>query len=377
MRAAGPSQGANCTPAGGSAAAEPQAWGDPARAAGPSQGANCTPAGGSAAAEPQAWGDPARAERREPQPPKGRSPRAVVFAYHNVGDRCLRVLRAHGVDVPLVITHADDPAETPWFARVADAAAELDLPCIAPADVNAPDVVDRIAALAPDFVFSFYCRRMLKAPLLALARRGALNMHGSLLPFYRGRAPVNWAVLRGERHTGATLHYMADKPDAGDIVAQQAVPILPDDTARQVFDKVTVAAEMCLDAALPGLIAGTAPRIRNDIARGSYFGGRTPDDGRIDWGKPAVDIHNLVRAVAPPYPGARTSIGGVPSRVLKTRVLDTHAPPGVPALSTGDRLIARCGGGGTLAIDTLEVEGRILTPIDIRQRFGAADLPLD
>ena len=318
------------------------------------------------------------AERRgEPQASGGTAPRAVVFAYHNVGDRCLRVLRAHGVDVPLVVTHADDPAETPWFARVADVAAELALPCIAPADVNTPEVVDRIAALAPEFLFSFYCRQMMKPSLVALARCGALNMHGSLLPLYRGRAPVNWAVLHGERYTGATLHYLADKPDAGDIVAQQRVPILPDDTAREVFDKVTVAAEICLDAALPGLVAGTAPRIPNDIARGSYFGRRTPEDGRIDWRKRAVDIHNLVRAVAPPYPGAPTSIRGVPSRVLKTRVLDVQAPPAAPALSTGDRFIARCGGGGTLAIDALEIEGRIATPLEVRQRFGVADLPLD
>ena len=124
---------------------------------------------------------------------------AVVFAYHDVGARCLRVLRAHGVDVPLVVTHADDPAEAWWFERVADVADALGLPWIAPADVNAADVVDRVRAIAPDFIFSFYCRQMLKPPLLALARRGALNMHGSLLPHYRGRAPVNWAVLQGER----------------------------------------------------------------------------------------------------------------------------------------------------------------------------------
>ena len=302
---------------------------------------------------------------------------AVVFAYHNVGARCLRVLLAHGVEVPLVVTHADDPGETLWFERVADVADDYGIAWIAPDDAGASDVVERLRALAPDFLFSFYYRRMLSADILAIPSRGALNMHGSLLPRYRGRAPVNWAVLHGERHTGATLHYLADKPDAGDIVAQQRVPILPDDTAREVFDKVTVAAEICLDAALPGLFAGTAPRIRNDIARGSYFGRRTPEDGRIDWRKPAVDIHNLVRAVAPPYPGAHTSIGGVPSRVLKTRVLDAHAPPAAPALSTGDRLIARCGGGGALAIDALEIEGRIATPHDVRQRFGVADLPLD
>ena len=133
--------------------------------------------------------------------------RAVVFAYHNVGARCLRVLRAHGIDVPLVVTHADDPGEVQWFERVADVADDLRLPWIAPTDTSAPECVARIAALTPDFVFSFYYRRMLNASILALPRLGALNMHGSLLPRYRGRAPVNWAVLHGERETGATLHW--------------------------------------------------------------------------------------------------------------------------------------------------------------------------
>ncbi len=202
-------------------------------------------------------------------------PRAVVYAYHNVGVRCLKVLLAHGVDVPLVVTHEDSPGETLWFDSVAAAAADYGLATIRPADPNAPAQVARIAALKPDFVFSFYYRKLLQAPLLALPARGALNMHGSLLPRYRGRAPVNWAVLRGERETGATLHYMIEAPDAGDIVAQTAVPILPEDTAREVFDKVTVAAEITLDAALPALVAGTAPRIRQDPAQASYFGGRT------------------------------------------------------------------------------------------------------
>ena len=301
---------------------------------------------------------------------------AVVFAYHDVGARCLRVLRAHGVDVPLVVTHADDPTEAPWFARVADVAAALGLPWIAPADVNAKDVVERVAALAPDFIFSFYCRQMLKPPLLALARRGALNMHGSLLPHYRGRAPINWAVLHGERRTGATLHYMTDKPDAGDIVAQQAVPILPDDTARDVLEKVAVAAEICLDAVLPALLAGTAPRLPNDVAQGSYFGGRTPDDGRIDWRESATRIHDLVRAVAPPYPGARTTIAGIPARVLKTRVLDAASAPAAPLLLAGDALVAHCGGGGALAIDILELDGDVVTPAQATRRLGASRVPL-
>ena len=229
-------------------------------------------------------------------------------------------------------------------------------------------------ALAPDFLFSFYYRSMLAAPMLAAARRGALNMHGSLLPRYRGRAPVNWAVLHGERETGATLHYMTEKPDDGDIVAQAAVPIFPDDTAREVFDKVTVAAEITLHRVLPALIAGTAPRLPQDPSAARYFGGRRPEDGTIDWKRDAASIHNLVRAVAPPYPGARTRLSGVPARVLRTRVLDpTTAPSPTPTIESRDgALVARCGGGGTLAVLALELAG---TPCDARRLSRALARP--
>jgi methionyl-tRNA formyltransferase len=307
-----------------------------------------------------------------------RRPRAVVFAYHNVGVRCLRTLLAHGVDVPLVVTHDDAPDETIWFDSVAAAAAECSIPTITPDDPNAREVVGRIAALAPDFLFSFYYRRMLKPALLAMAARGALNMHGSLLPKYRGRAPVNWAVLHGERITGATLHYMAEKPDAGDIVGQTAVPILPDDTAREVFDKVTVAAEITLDAALPALLAGNAPRRAQDLAEGSYFGGRGPDDGVIDWNRDATTIHNLVRAVAPPFPGAFTTVGGHRARVLRTRIVERGtAPTLAPTLGVdGTMLIAHCGGGGRVAILALEIDGAAVDAAELARRFGRAPVAL-
>jgi methionyl-tRNA formyltransferase len=303
---------------------------------------------------------------------------AVVFAYHNVGARCLRVLLAHGVTVSLVVTHADNPDETLWFERVADVARDYGVPVAAPADVNAHDVLARLRTLAPDFFFSFYFRQMLSPALLAVPARGALNMHGSLLPRYRGRAPVNWAVLHGERTTGATLHEMAEKPDAGAIVAQTAVPILPDDTAREVFDKVTVAAEITLDGVLPALLAGTAPRHPMDLARGSYFGGRTAADGRIDWSANALQIHNLVRAVAPPYPGAHTTIAGRPARVLRTRVLEPSGPPAAPVLHPdGESYVAQCGGGGRLLVQTLEIEGDVVAPAAFAMRFaGRVALPL-
>jgi methionyl-tRNA formyltransferase len=288
------------------------------------------------------------------------SPRAVVFAYHNVGARCLRVLARHGVEVPLVVTHADDPAETLWFERVSAAADALGIPWIAPDDPNAPDVVARVGALEPDFLFSFYYRKMLGAPLLATARRGALNLHGSLLPKYRGRAPVNWAVLHGERETGATLHDMAAKPDAGGIVDQEPVPILPDETAKEVFDKVTGAAERVLERALPRLIAGTATRRRNDLAAGSYFGGRRPEDGRINWSSPARRVHDLVRAVAPPYPGAFCDLPGGRLMVHGTRVLE-RPPGGAPAspgvFVRGAHVYGRCG-DGCVEIVRCEHEGR-------------------
>lgn len=246
--------------------------------------------------------------------------RAVVFGYHDVGTRCLKTLISAGVEVPLVVTMADDPNETQWFASVAATAAEYGITAITPADANTPELQRTIEDLRPDFIFSFYYRSMLGAALLRIARLGALNMHGSMLPKYRGRAPVNWAILRGERETGATLHYMVERADAGEIVDQLAVPILRDDDAREVFAKVTVAAEAVLARSLPGLIAGTAPRRIQPIEPGQYFGRRRPEDGRIDWAWPAEQIHNLVRAVAPPFPGAFAAVQGELWGIHKTRV---------------------------------------------------------
>lgn len=247
---------------------------------------------------------------------------AVVFAYHNVGVRCLRVLLAAGVNVRLVVTHEDNPQEQIWFASVCQVCAENDIPFITPANPNDAETEERIARLGVDFLFSFYYRHMLKAPLMKSARLGAYNMHGSLLPRYRGRVPVNWAVLHGERETGATLHQMTVKPDDGAIVDQFSIPILPDDTAQEVFEKVTVAAEVCLYRSLPKLLDGTAEHRLQDKSLGTYFGGRCAEDGRIDWHQNARQIHDLVRAVTHPYPGAFTEFPAGRLVVWRTRVID-------------------------------------------------------
>jgi len=311
--------------------------------------------------------------------------RAIVFAYHNVGYRCLSVLLAHGVDVALVVTHRDNPKETIWFDSVAELAELHGIPVITPDNPNTPEVVEQIRALQPDFFFSFYYREMLKRELLDIPKHGALNMHGSLLPKYRGRVPVNWAIIHGETETGATLHYMTEKPDNGDIVAQQAVPILPDDTAFEVFQKVAVAAEIALNGVLPALLSGKAQAVKQDLSKGAYFGGRKAEDGIIDWLQSAQAIHNLVRAVASPYPGATTQLLGKNMRILQTLVADVgarfiapgtqqgainHAPTVQPAFYVKEGKAYAICGQGVLRVLRFELDGAEMSAAEFAARHG-------
>ena len=320
--------------------------------------------------------------------------RAVVFAYHNVGVRCLSVLLAHGVDVALVVTHRDNPNENIWFSSVQKLAELHGIPVITPDNPNVPELVERIRELQPDFFFSFYYREMLKRELLEIPKAGALNMHGSLLPKYRGRVPVNWAIIHGETQTGATLHYMTEKPDNGDIVAQQAVPILPNDSALEVFNKVTVAAEMALNDVLPALLAGKAPRVKQDLSLGGYFGGRKPEDGVIDWSQSAQQIHNLVRAVAPPYPGATTQLFGIPKagnslppeggaklsqpmRILQTLVSKCTASGKPPAFYVKEGKAYAICGSGVLRVLRFELDGTEMSAADFAAQHGAEKFEFD
>jgi methionyl-tRNA formyltransferase len=291
--------------------------------------------------------------------------RAVVFAYHDVGVRCLSVLLARGVEVALVVTHHDDPGEAIWFDSVAALARRHDLPVVMPADAKNPELAARIGAIDPDFLFSFYYRRVIPESVLRLARRGALNMHGSLLPKYRGRSPINWAVLNGETETGATLHGMERRPDTGAIFGQEAVAILPDDRALDVFRKVTCAAERLLDRALPSLVDGSAVAVPQVEELATTFGGRKPEDGLIDWNREAAAVHNLVRAVAPPFPGAFTTLRGRRVFIHRT-VLDRTAPHrATPLHLHGDcgRCFAVCGDGRTVRL--VEAASRDGSPFDL------------
>jgi UDP-4-amino-4-deoxy-L-arabinose formyltransferase/UDP-glucuronic acid dehydrogenase (UDP-4-keto-hexauronic acid decarboxylating) len=294
--------------------------------------------------------------------------RAVVLAYHDVGCAGLEELLAQGDEVLGVFTHEDDPGENVGFGSVAGLASARGLPVFTPQDVNRPEWVEAIRALQPTILFSFYYRRMIAEEILRIPPLGALNLHGSLLPRYRGRAPVNWVLVNGEVETGVTLHYMTAKPDAGDIVAQRRVAIEFEDTAPVLLRKIVVAARETLRDTLPLLRLGRAARVPQDLSRGTYCRGRRPEDGRIDWSRSAVEIHNLVRAVTRPYPGAFTFLGGRKLYVWAGRSLPSAGARVEPGRVIGvehERDAALVGtGDGTYRVDVCQLEGE-------RDRHGA------
>lgn len=276
----------------------------------------------------------------------------IVCAYHNVGYRCIEELLRQGAEISLIFTHEDSATEQIWFSSVRELAQVNNIPYLT-SSINDPENIERVRKSAPDFILSFYYRNMIKPEVLEIPSKGALNLHGSYLPKYRGRVPVNWAVINGETETGATLHYMVAKPDAGDIVDQEKVPIEFTDTAQDVFGKVNEAAVTVISRAWPKLVVGTAARIPMDLKAGSYFGGRKPEDGRIDWNRPAVDIYNLIRGVTHPYPGAFTSLNGDKLIIWSATPVAGKAEPGL-VVSTNP---LRAGtGDGLLELHTVQFE---------------------
>ncbi len=238
-----------------------------------------------------------------------KKPRILFFGYSEVGYACLDLLLERGDNVIALITHEDHPDEKIWFNTPAIAAQEHGIPVHTPESVNTPEWINRIAAMQPDLILSVYYRHMIGGSILALPPLGAFNLHGSLLPKFRGRAPINWAVLHGETRIGMTLHRMVKRADAGAMVDQEGIEISPQDTAEQAFRKVLPCARTVLARQIDHLLSGTATETPQDESAATYFGGRKPEDGRIDWSRPSAEIFNLIRAVTDPYPGAFTEQG--------------------------------------------------------------------
>ncbi|MGH7143712.1 MAG: formyltransferase [Planctomycetota bacterium] len=230
--------------------------------------------------------------------------RTVVFGYHSVGSIGIQALIDAGFQIVAVVTHRDSPRETIWFDSVAEKAHALGVPVLLPDDPNSEEMAQALAALNPEVVFSFYYRTVLKKRILNLFKRGAFNLHGSLLPAYRGCAPINWQILHGETRTGVTLHRMTPRIDGGDIIDQLPLDIGPDDTALMAFEAMLPVMKQVLDRCLPKILDGSVQGRPQDNTHASYFGRRRPDDGRLLFATmTAVQAYNLMRAVAYPYPG--------------------------------------------------------------------------
>ncbi len=285
--------------------------------------------------------------------------KAIVFAYHNMGCAGIEALLRNDITIQAIFTYPDSATESIWFDSVAKLAAQQGIPVYSPGDINHPVWVEKIRALAPDILFSFYYRDLISHTILDIPKAGALNLHGSLLPKYRGRAPINWVLINGETETGITLHYMTEKADAGDIVCQQSITIDASDTALTLNQKATAAAADMLDQYLPLIKNGTAPRQPQNHSAASYVGRRTAQDGAIDWNQPATTIHNLIRAVSRPYPGAFTYRGQRKLTVWESCAVAVPVRKSTPGtiLSTAPLVIA-CG-EGALQIVFAEAEGSV------------------
>lgn len=269
--------------------------------------------------------------------------RIVLFGYGEMGCAALEFLRSQKEEIAAVITHRDDPKEKRWFRSLAEAADAASIPVLIGEETY---LYGAMTELRPDLILSFYYRSMIPMQVLSVAPRGALNLHGSKLPRLRGRAPLNWALVEGEAETGVTLHHMVSAPDAGDIVAQRAWTIGPRDTAKDLFDRAVVETKLLLSGIWPSLRAGTAPRIPQDPAKATYRGRRTPEDGRIDWTRPAARIDGLVRAVTDPFPGAFTFLGGRKLMIWEGCPVPGRGAPGTLILN---RVVAT--GEGAYRID--------------------------
>jgi UDP-4-amino-4-deoxy-L-arabinose formyltransferase/UDP-glucuronic acid dehydrogenase (UDP-4-keto-hexauronic acid decarboxylating) len=271
--------------------------------------------------------------------------KAVVLAYHNIGCTGIRALLAQGFDIQAVFTHQDDANENIWFESVSELAAAKDIPVYSPADINHPLWVERIRKMEPDIIFSFYYRNMVGKEILDLPPAGCLNLHGSLLPRYRGRCPVNWVLIHGEKETGVTLHYMTPRPDDGDIVGQKRVPIDNDDTALSLHKKLATAAAYLLDDLLPKIRENRVERIPQEQSSASYFGGRTSDDGEIDWRQDASGVRNLVRAVTRPYHGAFSYLGNHKCIFWQVKLAETSKDAAPGTVLSANPLTIGCADG--------------------------------
>ncbi len=298
----------------------------------------------------------------------------VVFGYHDLGYVCIEALLGLGAPILALFTHRDDPGEEIWWRSCAQLASQHGIPVYSDEEFG-PQWIDRLRSWAPAVIYSFNYRRLLPRQILACASIGAFNVHPSKLPAYRGRVPINWVLVNGERETGVTLHHMVARADAGDIVGQETVAIEDSDTALSLSRKITPLAADLIRRFHPLIVAGRAPRIPQDLSAGSYVGRRTPADGRIDWNWPARRIFNLVRAVTHPYPGAFCTVAGRKLFVWQASIGAEEGRAGMPGQVVGTSAsgLQVAVGAGIVVVSRVQFEGEPEgSAVDVLSRHGVS-----
>lgn len=234
----------------------------------------------------------------------------VFIGCVQIGYKCLKQILKDGWNVQAVFTldsrHAKKTSGYIDFSQLTE---KHSVPLYKVKDINESCNINIIEKLKPDLVIVCGWQRLVSKHILMIPAKGVIGFHSSLLPEYRGRAPVNWAIIMGEKKTGITMFYCESEADTGDIIAQKSFPIGIKDTCGTVYDKSARAACSLLREHLPKIEKGTVKRRSNSSASFKFWPKRTPEDGRIDWNKGALEIHNWIRAQTHPYPGAFTVCG--------------------------------------------------------------------
>jgi methionyl-tRNA formyltransferase len=285
--------------------------------------------------------------------------RVAFFGNHDVGIAALSTL-AQSEEIVAVVAHPPDPEEGVRYACLHDYAASRGWPRLRGRARDA-EVAGFVRAARPDLIWITDYRYLLPPALLALAPLGAVNLHPSLLPRYRGRAPVNWAILEGETELGLTAHYVDAGMDSGNILVQARFLLSAEEDVGDALAKLLLLYQSVTRRVVEGLRGGSLESMPQDARLATTRPARRPEDGLIDWRQPAIRVRDLIRAVAAPYPGAFTCLHGHKIMVWQARLTEGECAgrPGEVVDIFEGLPVVRCG-EGMLRLLSIDLDGPML-----------------